>query len=207
MRTLTLLVVALTCVVGCNRSGETVVGATAPPATTRASAPGTSAEAVARDYAKLTLVTPKAVLVNPEMAMYCRGVSQADVERARKTQGPHAHTRIRIFMNAGAAEAFELRRKDESPSPAVYPVGSIVVKEKKGESIYGGQAGRSKTHDGVGGMIKREKGYDPEYGDWEYFYFEDPAKVESGRIASCVACHAGAATTDYVFGYWAKQIQ
>jgi len=151
------------------------------------------------------MVTPEAVFVNPELAMLCRGASQADVERARKMQGPHAHTRIRVFMSTGAAEAFKLRQKDEPPSAAAYPVGSIVVKEKKGESYFVGRGTeRSKTDDGVGGMIKRERGYDPEHGDWEYFYFEDPAKVESGRIVSCVACHAGAAATDYVFGNWAK---
>jgi hypothetical protein len=208
MRTITLLIFALTCVAGCNPSEEAAIAATAPPATTRASGQGTKAEAVARDYAKLTLVTPEAVYVNPELAMLCRGASQEDVERARKTQGPHAHTRIRVFMSAGAAKTFKLRQENETSAAPVYPVGSIVVKEKKGASYFVGRGEeRSKTHDGVGGMIKREKGYDPEHGDWEYFYFEDPAKVESGRITSCVACHAGAATTDYVFGSWAKHVE
>jgi hypothetical protein len=205
MRTIMLLISALTCVAGCNPSEEAAMAATTSPATTRASAPGSSADAVARDYAKLTLVTPEAVFVNPELAMFCRGASQEYVERARKTQGPHAHTQIRVFMSLAAAEAFKLRQKDEAQPAAAYPVGSIVVKEKKGAFYFVGRGEeRSKTHDGVGGMIKREKGYDPEHGDWEYFYFEDAAKVESGRIASCVACHAGAAATDYVFGSWAK---
>ncbi len=209
MRTLTFLIVALTCVAGCKPSEEAAVAATAPPATTRASEQGGTAEEVARDYAKLTLVTPEAVFVNPELAMLCKGASQEHVERARRTQGPHAHTQIRVFMSAGAAATFKLRQKDETLAEApVYPVGSIVVKEKKGAFYFVGRGEeRSKTHDGVGGMIKREKGYDPEHGDWEYFYFEDPAKVESGRIASCVACHAGAATTDYVFGSWAKHVE
>ncbi len=52
-------------------------------------------------------------------------------------------------------------------------------------------------------MIKRPTGYDPDNGDWEYFYFEDPTKFEQGRIALCVECHRGAAATDYVFGGWA----
>ena len=29
-------------------------------------------------------------------------------------------------------------------------------------------------------MIKRPPGYDPQHGDWEYFYFEQPTTVESG---------------------------
>jgi hypothetical protein len=49
---------------------------------------------------------------------------------------------------------------------------------------------------GVGGMVKRSAGYDPTHGDWEYFYFEDPKKIESGRIASCVQCHSSAKDKD-----------
>jgi hypothetical protein len=52
-------------------------------------------------------------------------------------------------------------------------------------------------------MIKRPSGYDPSHGNWEYFYFENPSKIESGKITSCVQCHAGAADRDFVFGTWA----
>jgi hypothetical protein len=62
----------------------------------------------------------------------------------------------------------------------------------------------AKANDGVGGMIKRGAGYDSAHGDWEYFYFEDARKIESGRISSCVQCHTGAANKDYVFGGWAS---
>ena len=57
---------------------------------------------------------------------------------------------------------------------------------------------------GVGGMIKRPAGYDPKHGDWEYFYFDDARKIESGRITSCVQCHSSAKDKDYVFGNWRK---
>ena len=101
-------------------------------------------------------------------------------------------------MNEPAAEAFRKGSKE-------YPVGAIVVKEKRGMTYSADQPKRelARTRDGVGGMIKRDKGYDPEHGDWEYFYFQDPSKVESGKISSCVQCHGGAAKTDHVFGGWA----
>jgi hypothetical protein len=154
---------------------------------------------VARDYARLIAMTPKPVFVNPELAMLCRGASQKEVEAAAKTLGPHAHTSVRIFMNDQAAEAFKQKAQ-------MYPVGSVVVKEKQGLHYWAKGEGYkgTKTHSGVGGMIKRAKGYDPDHGDWEYFYFEDPARIESGKIASCVQCHAGAAEKDYIFGNWAK---
>jgi hypothetical protein len=185
------LIVALLVASGCKPS-ESAQGSTTPQEV--------KVQDVARDYAKLTSMTPKPVFVNPELAMLCRGASQKEVETAAKTLGPHAHTSVRIFMNDQAAEAF----KQKSPT---YPVGSIVVKEKQGLQYWGPNGFRdktSKTHSGVGGMIKRAKGYDPDHGDWEYFYFEDAAKIESGKIASCVQCHAGAAEKDYIFGNWAK---
>lgn len=186
------LIVALLVASGCKPS-ESAQGST--------QAQEVKVSDVARDYAKLTAMTPKPVFVNPELAMLCRGASQKEVEEAAKTLGPHAHTSVRIFMNEQAADAFKQKLQS-------YPIGSIVVKEKQGLQYWGASGWRekgSKTHSGVGGMIKRGKGFDPDHGDWEYFYFEEPAKVESGKIASCVQCHAGAAEKDYVFGNWAKQ--
>lgn len=161
-------------------------------------------EDLARSYAELTLITKEPVLVDLQLAMLCRGISQQDVDDARKRHGPHAHTSVKIFMNEIAAEAF----RDRS---AAYPVGSVIVKEKLGLEYDNHRDDRApgqkipKTPDGVGGMIKRAAGYDPEHGDWEYFYFEDPTKVEHGKIASCVECHRGASATDYVFGGWADK--
>jgi hypothetical protein len=161
-------------------------------------------EDLARSYAELTLITKEPVLVDLQLAMLCRGISQQDVDDARKRHGPHAHTSVKIYMNEIAAEAFR-------DSLATYPVDSVIVKEKLGLEYdlvdAGGEREQNaaKTASGVGGMIKRAAGYDPEHGDWEYFYFEDPAKIEHGKIASCVECHRGASATDYVFGGWADK--
>lgn len=45
---------------------------------------------------------------------------------------------------------------------------------------------------------------DAKLGDWEYFYFEDLAKIESGKIASCVNGHEGVKDRDHVFKRWAE---
>ena len=151
---------------------------------------------LATDYRQLQLVTPEPIQVNPEFALLCVGASQAHVDAARKTHGPHAHTSIRIYMDASAAKAFEA-------GSTPYPVGAVIVKEKLLLSYRTGP-GQSTPGDrsGVGGMVKRDAGFDPEHGDWEYFYFEDPKQVESGAIASCVDCHASAKAKDHVFGNW-----
>jgi hypothetical protein len=81
----------------------------------------------------------------------------------------------------------------------------VIVKQK---AIHGYTDKNGKrVHDrnnGVGGMVKRPAGYDPKHGDWEYFYFDDATKIESGRISSCVQCHNSAKNKDYVFGTWSK---
>jgi hypothetical protein len=166
--------------------------------------PAVNVEVLARNYAELTLITAEPVLVDPQLASLCVGIRPQFVDDAQKENGPHAHTSVRIFMNEIATGAFR-------DAAAKYPVGSVIVKEKQGLGYDlvndDGELKRNaaKTASGVGGMIKRPAGYDPDHGDWEYFYFEEPAKVEQGRIASCVECHRGAAATDYVFGGWAGE--
>jgi hypothetical protein len=152
-------------------------------------------EEIAKSYGDYQAITTQPVLVNPELAMLCVGASTAQVDAARIKFGPHANTAISIYMNDAAANAFRERRS--------YPVGAVVVKRKRLMS-YGGSNSVSpgETENGVGGMVKRSPGYDSAHGDWEYFYYDRPDHIESGQIASCVQCHIGAKTSDYVFGSW-----
>ncbi len=140
------------------------------------------------------------MLVNPEFAMMCAGPTQSQIDETRKTFGPHTDTSVNIFMNDSAAATFE-----QSATP--YPVGSIIVKQKTRpyDPPVDNATDSTKDHIGVGGMIKRSPGYDPKHGDWEYFYFEEPSKIESGKITSCVQCHSAASKTDHVFGTWADK--
>jgi hypothetical protein len=50
------------------------------------------------------------------------------------------------------------------------------------------------------GMRKREKGYNPTYGDWEFFTLDKTGtKVNAGgKIDSCMDCHANRKETDLV---------
>jgi hypothetical protein len=154
---------------------------------------------IAKSYRALRSMTKEPVYVDPGLATRCIGATQAEVDKERKVWGPHAHTAVKIYMNELAADAFG--------KPNVrYPVGAIIVKEKKAVPYVSPADPRKEisANDGVGGMIKRPAGYDPAHGDWEYFYFEDADKVESGKMNSCIQCHGGAASKDYVFGDWEK---
>jgi Cytochrome P460 len=58
-----------------------------------------------------------------------------------------------------------------------------------------------KTPQVVIAMVKREKGFNFETGDWEYFTFNgtDMRLQKRESVSSCSKCHTNAAKTDYVF--------
>jgi hypothetical protein len=159
-----------------------------------------SAADIAGAYKKFRLMTPReGVAVNPGLAMLCRGATEREVKAAQIKDGVHANSFITIYMNSPAAMAFEQHKH-------AYPPGSVIVKAKtilgyrKDSYPYESVGGKF----GVGGMIKRPAGYDSDHGDWEYFYFEDPLQIQTGKLANCIACHAGGAEMDHVFGSWAR---
>jgi len=154
---------------------------------------GKDAAYVAGHYKSYRAMTKEPVRIAYGFLSLCADIGISIEEMAQDASGPHAWAAMMVYMNDPAAGAFE------APG-SKYPVGSFIVKEKRtGE-------GASKVW-GVGGMIKRAPGFDPEHGDWEYFYYENPAAIRSGKIASCIECHTRAKSSDYVFGTWASPEQ
>jgi hypothetical protein len=166
------------------------------PSTTTDAQPSVSD--IAGSFTNYRRITKSIVYVNPGLAMLCAGVTKEMVDAERIKYGPHANTGILIYMNKLAAGAF-------GTNATVFPVGAVIVKQKTmgGYLDKDGKLVRG-AGTGVGGMVKRAAGYDPGHGDWEYFYFEDAGKIESGRISSCVQCHESAKGKDYVFGTWSE---
>lgn len=147
---------------------------------------------IATAYTSYQKVTDEEVRVSPQLATLCDAPpAQQWVETFRRS--PHANAAILVYMNEPAAQVF-------SRGNNVYPVGSVIVKEKRIMDFSGKKS--ASAGNGVGGMVKRAAGYDPAHGDWEYFYFEDRSNIQAGRIQSCVQCHEGAKDKDYVFGTW-----
>lgn len=74
-----------------------------------------------------------------------------------------------------------------------YPEGTIILKQKFANS-------ETKTPDFYTGMLKREKGYNPKAGDWEFFTLTGNAKAITarGRIDSCMDCHGQHPKSDFV---------
>lgn len=75
-----------------------------------------------------------------------------------------------------------------------FPEGSVIVKEKLSDR-------GSQTPELLTVMIKQEKGFNPENGDWEYMVVNgDGTKAEGrGNLANCQACHFNRQETDYIF--------
>jgi hypothetical protein len=102
--------------------------------------------------------------------------------------GPHNNKFVRVYVNDLAAPAML-----EQKTPK-FPVGSVIIKEK-----LASKEARSPELSTV--MVKHPAGYNPAQGDWEYMVLNGSAtKVESsGKLESCISCHAGQSGEGYVF--------
>ena len=87
-------------------------------------------------------------------------------------------------------DAIEVMIKRDSTS---FPVGSVILKQKL-------DATNTQTVVLYTGMLKREKGYSPDCGDWEFFTLSGDARIVTsrGRLESCMACHKEYSRSDFV---------
>jgi hypothetical protein len=99
---------------------------------------------------------------------------------------PHGEHWIHVFVSPGGTNAMATGR-------GTYPEGTILLKQKFTD------AAGTKT-DFYTGMRKREKGYNPEVGDWEFFTLDATGWTVTarGKIESCIDCHTKWKATDFV---------
>jgi hypothetical protein len=133
-------------------------------------------------YRKWTLVNPVPVRMLPAVAALCAAPMSAPV-----TQSPHQDKFVSVYVNEAGRSAMMLQLAPE------FPTGSMIVKEKL-------STGKSQTPELLTAMIKREKGYNPQSGDWEYLILDGAAShiVRRGKLADCASCHLAYEKTDYV---------
>lgn len=131
-------------------------------------------------YRTWTLVNPAPVMMDPAVAALCA----APLSRPAN---PHQNKFISVYVNEAGREAMMTRLAPE------FPQGSLIVKEKLSSK-------ESQSPELLTAMFKREKGYNPKSGDWEYLLLDGAASkiIERGRLASCASCHAAYSSTDYV---------
>ena len=168
---------ALLGVIACSRSPETL------QPLTLSGGQGADPDAVLSSLSKYrawTLVNPAPAVMEPAVAARCAPIVVGK-------DNPHWDKYVSVYVNETGREAMLAERDPE------FPAGSMIVKEK-----LASQSSRSPAL--LTAMVKREEGYNPEGGDWEYLVLDGTAAsvIERGRLESCRGCHAAYASTDYV---------
>jgi hypothetical protein len=103
---------------------------------------------------------------------------------------------VDVYASPDAEAAYRAIDFGAAPTGAPpLPVGALVVK-----AMYDDRGAPSV----LTVMYKKAKGYDPKGGDWWYGRLgldgSPTAPAYVGKVDFCVACHAGARATDFVWG-------
>ena len=108
-------------------------------------------------------------------------------EWSLEKQNPHRDKFVVVYVNSIGRNAMM-----EQKWPR-FPEGSVIVKEKLSTK-------ESTNPELLTVMKKREPGYDPDKGDWEYFVFDGTGREmkASGKLQNCQGCHLDEKATDYV---------
>lgn len=148
------------------------------------------------DYKSWTKANEKPMPMSEIVAKMCV-VPSAEQGRSISPDSPHKDYFLTVFVSSLAAKEFMSKKAPD------FPVGTRIVKEKlPGED--------SKHPELLTAMVKREKGYDSEHGDWEYFVLDgSAAKIQArGKLRSCQSCHDSQRAKGFVFrSYLSKELK
>jgi hypothetical protein len=173
-----LLAAALLGLIACGRSSE-ALRPDAPSGGVGA-APDQTLSSLSK-YRTWTLVNPVPVVMEPVVAARCAPVVIGG------HSNPHRDKYVSVYVNDLGRQAMLAERFPE------FPPGAMIVKEKLASPS--GRAPELLT-----AMVKREEGYNPGSGDWEYLALDGTAAsiTQRGKLESCRSCHQAYADTDYV---------
>lgn len=131
-------------------------------------------------------VNSEPAVFHASIASLCAAPPTAEQRRQEK-QNPHRDKFINVFVNDAGRRAMLEEREPH------FPVGSFIVKEKL-------TTRDSSEPELLTAMYKREAGYDPEGGDWEYMVLDGRGREvrARGKLENCRACHQAVADTDFV---------
>ncbi|GEM_PF-1710678 len=129
------------------------------------------------------------------MITLCRIPTKSEIARANGS--PHAKgfpgdMYINVYVNK---IGFEAMTSEKAPE---FPEGSLIIKEK-----FSNPMGATKSQKNIELytiMLKREKGYNSECGDWEFISVNGNLNEQAGgKLDQCISCHLAVPETDYVF--------
>jgi Cytochrome P460 len=146
----------------------------------------------------MTRVTDKPLSMDLQVAMRCAPPGPDMLPEDNPHRGHYVH----VYVTPGD-------EKKIRTGEGTYPVGTLIVKEKLpgmfaqyAKDPKAGTADKLPLQDPelFTGMLKREAGYHPECGDWEFMLVSGDMKqvLARGKLDSCVECHQQYKQTDYV---------
>ena len=135
-----------------------------------------------------TQVNPEPYRISVAADALCRAPTAKDYQSERKSN-PHAAAYITVYVNNIGREAMLAKEVQR------FPQGSIIVKEKIGSAHEGGKPLLYTL------MRKREPGYNPKVGDWEFSVVgaDGSQLLAMGKLENCEGCHRGKSDSDYIF--------
>ncbi|MGL6076408.1 MAG: cytochrome P460 family protein [Fimbriiglobus sp.] len=194
LRLVMMMVLVAVAFVGCKRpepTNSSVTNATNTAVTPTVVEP--------KDFASWPRILETPMQVSPVMYTYCRAMptpeqaarEEKESQAATKTHGPHHVGAIQMRVSPASESAFREGR--------ALPVGTVIVKEKYDF------ASPETPMNSYALMTKREPGYFPDGGDWEYTFvtLNPERKVTTGKLMNCASCHHNAAK-DYLFRTYIK---
>jgi hypothetical protein len=99
---------------------------------------------------------------------------------------PHGEHWIHVFVSPSGTNTM-------LTGTGTYPVGTFILKQKFLDAV-------GTNTEFYTGMRKRERDYNPELGDWEFFTMNRSGSMVTarGKIESCMDCHTKYKSTDFV---------
>lgn len=186
------LLVLLILVAACGSPGQSALVSAPQPV---------NLEQITSDYKSLVKVTDQSHRFSSAYVMLlCRLPTELEQQMAESPHGSPSqdsaeeefgHVLLNVYVSAPAESIFRQLGKDQTPDQ--FPIGTVIVKEKIEE--------QDMSLDALGIMIKRESGFNPAGGDWEYAYWEAGKLTrDASLLQNCQSCHSRQTQTDSVFG-------
>jgi len=135
---------------------------------------------------KWTKVNPQPLKLPTPLNLLCAPATLAELPKT--SANPHRRYYFTVYVNKAGKRAM---LGGKAPT---FPKGSVIVKEKLPDEA-------SKSPELLTAMVKRERGYDPNGGDWEYAVLDGAGDkvIEAGKLTRCASCHSQKKESDYVF--------
>ena len=136
-------------------------------------------------YKGWTRVNPEPAVFHSKIAIQCAPPTAE--QQGLEQENPHRDKFVTVYVNDAGRHAMLEERRPR------FPAGTLIVKEK----LPSRDAAAPEL---LTAMLKREAGYDPEGGDWEYLVLDGRGEEvrARGKLESCRACHQMVKHTDFV---------